>query len=184
MSLHYMNGVFDMNVCPGCQSAITKGIYCSKRCYDESRKATRVSRFFSKVNKTNGCWLWTAAKRKKYGVFDGSGMYAHRFSYEYHIGEIPTGMYVCHKCDNGSCVNPDHLFLGTPQDNVSDMVSKGRHRFGSGSPRSKITESDAAAIRSEYAQGGITGKALGAKYGISEAQVFSIYYRRTWKHVK
>lgn len=79
-----------------------------------------------------GCWLWTAAENEKgYGVIGVGGRgtgkrYAHRVSYELHVGPVPDGMCVLHKCDTPLCVNPDHLFLGTVADNVNDMTFKDR----------------------------------------------------------
>lgn len=97
---------------------------------------TTYERFWAKVRKSdNGCWEWTAnGNNYGYGKLrvgsrtDGSrrSIRAHRLAYELACGPIPVGMNVCHRCDNRRCVRPDHLFLGTTQDNIRDRVAKGR----------------------------------------------------------
>ena len=96
-------------------------------------KKNITERFWEKVDKntSNGCWEWTASLSKGgYGQIAHNGpKYAHRLSAEW-AGMNPANKYVCHKCDNPKCVNPEHLFIGTNQDNVSDMVFKSRHKKG------------------------------------------------------
>ena len=102
-----------------------------------------------------GCWLWTGPMGKNMRgtlMHDRRQVLASRFSLEVHKGPIPQGMFACHKCDTPACVNPDHLFAGSPQDNVDDMIAKGRRReggklFGADHRRSKLTDSDVRVIR-------------------------------------
>ena len=90
----------------------------------------QINNFWKKVEKTERCWNWTAAKNEKgYGFFGiiGKTDRSHRISWVLNNGQIPDNLFVCHKCDNPKCVNPAHLFLGTNKDNVDDMVAKQRN---------------------------------------------------------
>lgn len=93
-----------------------------------------MKRFFDKINKTDSCWVWKASLRCGYGAFkyNGKTIGAHVFSYQIHKGEIPERMCVCHTCDNPSCVNPDHLFLGSYSDNMKDAFNKSRIKVPEG----------------------------------------------------
>lgn len=138
----------------------------------------------------SGCLLWTAAvARNGYGVasyWRGGRQkteYAHRIAYKLANGSIPTGLYICHKCDVRSCINPEHLFAGTAADNTGDMTRKGRHaglrRKGSAHPRSKINEEAVRRILS--AEG--THKEIGKEFGISADNVCLIRGNKAWQHV-
>lgn len=133
-------------------------------------------RFFKYVSKdADGCWRWTG-KRGRYGFVRTGTMVggdrrtelAHRVSWKMNFGPIPDGMLVCHTCDNGHCVNPAHLFLGSPQDNVRDMMKKKRGIVGSLNPRAKLTDSDVALIRASS----LPAKALAASYGVAVTTIF------------
>src|SRR6185503_13164373 len=131
-------------------------------------------RFWAKVEQTPTCWVWKGAQTKGYGQFNASGRhgYSHRFSWEWHFGEIPKGMLVCHKCDNPLCVNPNHLFLGTQKDNIHDCISKGRARRGvsrgvrNGS--SKLTDALALKARRLYSHG-YTVREIAPMIGVSKS---------------
>lgn len=93
-----------------------------------------VVRFLAKTipEPNSGCWLWTGSQAGEYGTFkfNGSTVRSHRFSYQAFHGVHPGALYVCHKCDTPACVNPDHLFLGTQEDNLRDARNKGRFPEG------------------------------------------------------
>lgn len=142
-----------------------------------------AERFWSKVDKTEGCWNWTAsADRAGRGRFKWNGRvgYAPRFSWELHYGEIPEGLYVLHECDNPACVRPDHLFLGTKGDNNTDRSRKGRNADFSGSknPASKIDEGVAKEIIRLIKNG--LGNTEISKLGFPYNAVQNIRYGRAW----
>lgn len=150
-------------------------------------------RFWARVS-TGGiddCWEWTAGcQTAGYGELRVAGRpeLVHRISWQIHFGDIPGGMYVCHHCDNPPCVNPAHLFLGTPKDNAGDMSAKGRHashtqphlRRGTRSGSARLTEGDVLSIRERYALGGISQRALAVVYGVSEPTIHAVVNRRNW----
>jgi hypothetical protein len=113
-------------------------------------------------------------------------MLAHRLSWELHFGPIPEGKCVCHHCDTPACIRPDHLFLGTPKDNTSDMINKGRRSplagFASGeaSPRAKLTASQVKEIRARCNE---SGPRLAVEYGVTSGTVYGIWRHRIWRTV-
>lgn len=125
------------------------------------------------------CWYWRGSLTDLgYGVY-GRSKTAHRLSWEIHNGKIPDGLHVLHRCDVRSCVNPRHLFLGTHQDNMKDMVAKGRtHKghttSGEKSYASKLTQKDADLIREKYIYRKITLSKLGEMFGVSAGTIHGI----------
>lgn len=133
-------------------------------------------RFWKRVEKLDsGCWIWTGSKNVGgYGLVGSGGkggkyLLTHRYSYTIHKGEIPQGMYVMHSCDNPSCVNPDHLSLGTPKDNTLDAKNKGR--LSNGERPKKLSDEQVLFIK-EHLE--ISGKDVAAMFNVSKAVVSSI----------
>jgi hypothetical protein len=149
--------------------------------YDEATTA----RFWAKVEKTDFCWLWRAsAKPGGAGFFraGGKNRIASRFAWELHCGPIPPGMVVCHRCDMPTCVNPTHLFLGTQADNLKDMTAKKRRARGEKFSNSKLTASEALAIR-DGARSGQKIRPLARRFGIDPNTVRKIRDGKAWSHL-
>lgn len=163
-------------------------------------------RFMAKVEiQENGCWLWQGAKGKKgYGMFSMGPKYkpdgsrrntmvgAHRASYLLFKGEIPEhdsyhGLCVLHKCDNPACVNPDHLFLGTNEDNVHDMDAKGRRvngpSYGSAHGNSVLNEKQVLEIMELLKARKPTQKEIAKMYGVANTTINHIATGRLWSHL-
>lgn len=144
------------------------------------QKPTREEVFLSRIEvKDSGCWEWKGyICPTGYGHFDyGAEEYAHRVSYIIHYGKIPAGMHVCHKCDNPPCCNPEHLFLGTPADNMHDRDAKGRWRGGR---ERKLSLERANEIRALYSTGKYTQRAIGEMYGVARHTIAKVVNGRTW----
>ncbi len=138
----------------------------------------------------SGCWLWMGAKSPSgYGkiclgsrVEDGTAR-AHRVSWELYKGPIPNGALICHHCDVPLCVNPDHLFCGTPKDNTQDMIRKGRRVQsdvrGERCGRAVLTEIDVLDIRTKR----VSNADFSQIYGVSSSTISKIIHRSRWGHV-
>ena len=158
-------------------------------------------RFWSKVAKSDGCWLWTAYKKPNgYGGFRRNGVmqYAHRVSYELEHGPIPDGMFVCHTCDVRACVNPAHLFLGTCAENLADMRAKGRHRHGEthhgfakpecmprgdAHPAHKLTTASATNVLILLSLGAVQRDCV-RWFGVERGAISDLSIGKTWAHLR
>lgn len=136
----------------------------------------------------DNCWIWRGAKnRRGYGHIcrNGKRIQAHQASWEIHFGPVPRGLWVLHKCDVPSCVNPSHLFVGTPKDNAQDCIRKGRWSYSQLKCElvgtSKLTANDVLTIRERAKSESV--KDIASSYGLSKFTVYDILERRTWRHV-
>lgn len=133
----------------------------------------------------SGCWLWTEnVTQGGYGYLDFNcrRWRAHRLAYAAFVGPFDESLVVCHRCDTPSCINPDHLWLGTQGDNVRDCARKHRYPVGANHPRAKLSERDVIAVRRLHALG-VMQKRIAQRYGVSESAIGSIIRREVWKCV-
>lgn len=152
-------------------------------------------RFWSKVELTanpDKCWNWIGSKRRRgYGQFcitlspgKERNIVSSRLAYFIHTNVDPTGNAVLHTCDNTSCVNPNHLVLGTNKDNTADMMKKGRgvQPKGSHHGQSKLTENDVLDIKAAFYKGA-TQVDLSRKYSVYQSVISRIVNNKSWKHI-
>ncbi len=136
----------------------------------------------------NGCLIFGGSHRSGvYGalVVDGKNTKAHRLSYQLQVGPIPDGMFVLHKCDTPLCIEPDHLFPGTPKDNTRDMMAKGRQKFfigkvilrGERAPSAKLSDADVDAIRVAVFDGE-SQHSVARRYGVSQGHVSALIRKK------
>lgn len=151
----------------------------------------------------DACWMWTRAKYKTgYGklYYAKSVTYAHRVAWELWHGAVPTDMYVCHRCDVKACCRPDHLFLGTHDDNMADALLKGRFasgarngrhtkpecqpsRIGELCPAHKLTRSQVEQMRARYVPGKVTFDEIAADFGVSRTTARNAVRKVSWSNV-
>lgn len=149
----------------------------------------RSKKFWKFVDRSDGCWNWKGAARDGYGLFSiavGSRN-AHRYSWVLHNGEIQNSLQVLHRCDNRLCVNPDHLFLGTLQDNMADRNTKLRQARGEKAGRALLTEEQVRELRAlrdglDYIGWG-RRKEIATQYGISPDTLGAIWSGKSWRHL-
>lgn len=151
-------------------------------------KGTATHRFWSYVNSSSDCWEWTGARdRWGYGSFKsdpgwGTTDLAHRFAYELFFGPIPSGLHVCHTCDNPACVRPDHLFLGSGTHNERDKIAKGRKhsQAAANNSQARLTADAVQTIRAA-SDAGESRHMLATRYHVSPDTIADIVMFRSWR---
>jgi hypothetical protein len=152
--------------------------FAPERKIDEDTILNRVC-----AEPNSGCWIWDGARDGNgYGkvVIGGKHVKATRISWQVFRGPIPSGLYICHTCDNPTCVNPDHLYPGTPAQNSADAARRGRTASGERNANAKLTRADVVAIR---AARDIPRKDIALKYGVSDVLVGKIQRGLSWRSV-
>jgi len=135
-----------------------------------------IERFESKINKDSLCWIWKGNYfRYGYGYLNvaGKNISANRISWMLHNEKTPGKYFVCHKCDNPQCVNPDHLYLGSPQDNSDDMKKRNRSLRGELCPASKLSNDDVEQIKKRHKNGEYQ-RLLAKEFGVTREHLNKI----------
>lgn len=154
------------------------------------RKAIPLTRNLIESNvqivSESGCWIWMGTEGTRgYGQIKSryKTYAAHRVSYQVFKGDVPNGLHVCHTCDTPLCVNPNHLFIGTPMDNSQDMAKKNRHAYGAKNGNSKLTEVEAKNILA-FRDSGQTKTSVGELFDVSRTCVRKIWNGDLWPHLQ
>jgi hypothetical protein len=182
-----------LKTCPACGNQFPRTTVHEYRkvvCSPECAKAYYVNTmddFHSLVQKRgeDECWIWTGPMDgKRYGVIGIGGKQhkAHALAYEVAHGPITKGLFACHKCDNPSCCNPSHIFIGTAADNAADMKAKKRSAWGERAWAAKLTTDAVRQIRTQRASG-MSATALAGMYGVTPAAISKVALGRTWSNV-
>jgi hypothetical protein len=170
---------------------MSAGEFCSRGCYHASRSKATPDAFYDNTDVLDsGCMVWRGQKnRNGYGRVSVAGrlLAAHRHSWRLNHGDIPSGMHVCHRCDNPPCVNPDHLFVGTAKDNANDKFAKNRGsgkgaRPGAQHHNARLTEDVVREIRYR-ASTGESQKSIRESLGMCSSLVSRIVTRKRWAKV-
>lgn len=152
-----------------------------------SARLTREGRLHYNVDDITGCWNWSRYRNALgYGVLGvplDRTMLAHRYAWEVYKGVVPAGLCVLHRCDNPSCVNPEHLFLGTQADNNEDMHNKGRGVIPRGETHgcAKLTNKQVQEIREQF--GKLSDCELARRYGVTSGAIRHMRLGITWRSV-
>lgn len=156
----------------------------------KKKQKSVMDRFLSHVNKTDYCWEWTASKydnSRGYGCFNLNSIAhrSHRIAYTLFVGDIPEGMCVLHKCDNPICVNPDHLWIGTRDENNKDRKKKQRGARNNGETNgfSKIDSNTVKEIRRMREEEGLSYGKLCNVFNLSKSHIARIIHRKAWSHI-
>lgn len=148
-----------------------------------SKHATRTKPIQYEVT-TSGCWSCISHKKDKDGYVrlrrSKKDVYLHRLVYEQEVGKIPEGLVILHSCDNPSCINPDHLSVGTIAENQLDKVKKNRQAKGSQNGNSKLTEEQVLEIRADNRP----VKEIAEDYKVSTVTIYGIKNKQYWRNVQ
>lgn len=162
---------------------------CSRACRAKllsvNMRQDLATRFWAKVDKKDGCWIWTGATLSAGGYgsirVDKKSTRAHRLAYELTRGPIPPNTLLRHTCDNPKCVNPDHLLLGTHRENTKDAIERGQHQVGERSVLSILSTEAVTTIRAAISAG-VPGRYLAKQFGVSESLISKIKLNKKRKY--
>lgn len=178
-----------IKTCQDCQTPFNYWNYRNRRClkcWNKNVAFNIEDKFWNQIIKTNTCWNFRNIYKPGYGrIYLGSykNIGAHVFSYMIHKGNVPKGFHVCHSCDNRACVNPDHLWIGTPKDNAYDAIKKERRVYVNGEKHGnhKLTEKEVRKIRKIYRPG--ESNEIAKQFNVAASCIRAIMCRRIWRHI-